>query len=161
MHAHMDETVPSSEFDLVGPSEAQANGRDEMNLAEFPITLLSDRAPKGQKAIKFQDRVFDERKGAMITRKVVIEGSEEYGLPTAVDDEVILALLQISKQANEFNSREVLFTRHQLIQVLGWPNDGRSYRRIVLSLQRVASITLHYENAWWDKRRRSWTTRSF
>ncbi|QDV39342.1 replication initiator protein A [Tautonia plasticadhaerens] len=157
----MDELVDSL-FPDIPPTELQTiSGRDEMNLAEFPITLLSDRAPKGQKAIKFQDEVFDERRGKLITRKVVIEGSEEYGLPTAVDDEVILALLQIAKQTNDFGSREVLFTRLQLIQMLGWPNDGRNYRRIVLSLQRIASITLHYENAWWDKRRRAWTTRTF
>lgn len=149
-------------FSDVPPADLQnIGGRDEMNLAEFPITLLSDRVPKGQKAIKFQDKVFDERRGKLITRKVVIEGSEEYGLPTAVDDEVVLALLQIAKQANDFSNREVLFTRLQLIQMLGWPNDGRSYRRIVLSLQRIASITLHYDNAWWDKRRRTWTTRTF
>ena len=30
-------------------SELLRIGKDEMNLAEFPITLLSDRVPKGQK----------------------------------------------------------------------------------------------------------------
>ena len=29
-------------------------GRDEMNLAEFPITLLADYAPKGEKTLCFQ-----------------------------------------------------------------------------------------------------------
>lgn len=143
------------------PSEILPPGRDEMNLAEFPIALLSDRAPKGQKAIKFQDQIYDKLRNEIITRKVIIEGSEEYGLPTAVDDEVVLALLQLSKQSNDFASREVQFTRLQLVNTLGWPNDGRSYRRIALSLQRIASITLHYENSWWDKKRRTWTTRTF
>ena len=58
-------------------------GKDEMNFAEFPIALLTDRVPKGQKCIKFGDQIYDERRKKLITRKRVIEGSEEYGLPTA------------------------------------------------------------------------------
>jgi hypothetical protein len=38
-------------------------GRDEMNLAEFPITLLTDRVPKDQKEAVYQDDLFDERSG--------------------------------------------------------------------------------------------------
>ena len=33
---------------------ARLIGRDEMNLAEFPITLLADRVPDGLKTIEFQ-----------------------------------------------------------------------------------------------------------
>ena len=33
---------------------ARLIGRDEMNLAEFPITLLTDRVPDGLKTIEFQ-----------------------------------------------------------------------------------------------------------
>ena len=36
-------------------------GRDEMNLAEFPITLLADRVPKDQKEAIYQDEIYDER----------------------------------------------------------------------------------------------------
>ena len=32
-----------------------------MNLAEFPITLLTDRVPKDQKEAVYQDEIFDER----------------------------------------------------------------------------------------------------
>jgi hypothetical protein len=31
-------------------------GRDEMNLAEFPIALLADRVPRGQKTLYFEDQ---------------------------------------------------------------------------------------------------------
>jgi hypothetical protein len=34
-------------------------GRDEMNLAEFPITLLTDRVPKDQKEAVYQDEIYD------------------------------------------------------------------------------------------------------
>ena len=44
-----------------GTRPSSALGKDEMNLAEFPITLLTDRVPKGQKVIQYQDKIFDER----------------------------------------------------------------------------------------------------
>src|SRR5271165_3499034 len=73
------------------------SGKDEMNFAEFPIALLTDKVPKGQKLIKFEDEIYDEKRKRLVTRRRLIEGSEEYGLPTATDDLVILALIQLSK----------------------------------------------------------------
>ena len=45
--------------------------------------------------------------------------------------------------------------------MLGWPNEGKSYDRIKLSLQRIANVTYNYDNAWWDPRQKSWTTKIF
>src|SRR4028118_25681 len=58
-------------------------GRDELNLAEFPITLLSDRVPKGCKTLVFEDKVFDRQHGEAVTRKLTVTGSDASGLPTA------------------------------------------------------------------------------
>ena len=124
-------------------SELLRIGKDEMNFAEFPIALLTDRVPKGQTSIKFEDQIYDERRKKLITRKRIIEGSEEYGLPTATDDTVILALIQLTKLKNDFTAREVEFTRLELIHLLGWPNEGKSYDRIKLSLQRIEGVTYH------------------
>jgi hypothetical protein len=51
----------------------------------------------------------------------------------------------------------VTFTRLELIKMLGWPDEGRSYDRIKLSLQRIANVTYNYDNAWWDGRQKAWT----
>ena len=40
-----------------------------MNFAEFPIALLTDRVPRGQKSIKFEDQIYDERRKKIITRR--------------------------------------------------------------------------------------------
>ena len=87
-----------------------ALGRDEMNLAEFPITLLTDRVPKDQKEAVYQDEIYDERTGLTLTRKLTIQAGN-YGLTTAVDDEVILALIQITKQKNNFTQPKGRFSR--------------------------------------------------
>ena len=136
-------------------------GKDEMNLAEFPITLLTDRVPKGQKIIEYQDQIFDEKSSRTISRKLTISASEGYGLPTAVDDDVILGLIQITKMTNSFTSRKVEFSRLDLIRMLGWPDSGFSYKRLATSLKRWLGVSLVYENAWWDKRQQAWTTKGF
>src|SRR4051812_10666850 len=150
------ETDEIIEADPILPS-----GKDEMNFAENPIALLTDRVPKGQKSIKFKDQVYDEKRKRLITRKRVIEGSEEYGLPTATDDTVVLALIQLTKLKSDFTRPELEFSRLELIRMLGWPNEGKSYDRIKLSLQRIANVTHNYDRAWWDPRQKTWTTKIF
>ena len=135
-------------------------GRDEMNLAEFPITLLTDRVPKAQKEAVYQDEIFDERSGLTLTRKLTISAGN-HGLTTAIDDEVILSLIQLTRQKNNFTSRKVDFSRHELVQLLGWSVGGASYDRILLSLKKWTSVFLQYENAWRDNRSKTWTTAGF
>jgi cell division protein FtsL len=142
-------------------SELLRIGKDEMNLAEFPMTSLSDRPITSETSLKFEDQIYDDRKKKLVTRKRIIEGSKEYGLPTATDDSVILALIQLTKLKNGFTTREVTFTRHELISLLSWPNKGQSYDRIAQSLHRLAGVTYHFENSWWDNRRKTWTTKIF
>ena len=120
----------------------RSNGRDEMNLAEFPITLLADRAPQGQKTLVFRDG----------EQTLTVTGSDAYGLPTAIDADVIVALIQLTKQANNFTDSTVPFTRYGLIQLLGWRDHGESYRRLTRSLKCWTGVTLNYEKAWWDNK---------
>jgi hypothetical protein len=135
-------------------------GRDEMNLAEFPITLLTDRVPKDQKLAVYQDEIYDERSGMTLTRKLTISAGS-HGLTTAIDDEVILSLIQLTKQKNNFTNPKVEFTRHELVQLLGWSVGRPSYDRILESLKRWTSVFLQYENAWRDNRTKTWTTAGF
>src|SRR5438552_86183 len=58
-------------------------GKDEMNIAEFPISLLCDRSPKGQNSVEFSDHIFDSQAGREISRTLTITAPEKYGLPTS------------------------------------------------------------------------------
>ena len=137
-------------------------GRDEMNLAEFPIALLTDRVPKDQTVAIYQDEIFDERIGRTLARKLTIStGNEALGLTTAVDDEIILAFIQLTRIKNNFTQRKVEFSRHELIQLLGWARTGASYDRIEKSLDRWTSVYLKYENAWRDNRTKTWKSIGF
>lgn len=146
--------------EAISSEQEPSLGRDELNLAEFPIALLSETIPPGVKSLEFKDQIFDSGKKKLLNRKLTIEGSETYGLPTAKDDEIILGLLQLSKR-NGFGDRKVEFSRFELISILGWPNTGQSYARIEKALHRWVGVTLHYENAWWDKSEERWTSGAF
>ena len=145
---------------LSGPKDLRkvlrpTGGRDELNLAEFPITLLSDRVPKGLKTLTFEDQVFDQQAGETVTRKLTVTGSDAYGLPTAVDDEVIVALIQLTKLANNFTDRD------GEVHPIRSPEASRVARRWAQlpphreSLKRWMGVTLYYDKAWWDNELRA------
>lgn len=132
------------------------DGRDENNLAEFPLSLLADRVPEGQKSVEYQDTITDWKTGQMVHRRVCITGSDKFGLPTSKDEDVLLALVQLTKITNGFTSSEVFFTKHQVIEVLGWRNRGWAYERIEESLHRWKGVSVHYLNAWRDNAKETW-----
>src|SRR5260370_32510669 len=125
-------------------------GRDELNLAEFPISAIGNRLDPSVKTILFEDAAFDKSTGETITRKLTITASDQYGLPTALDDEILLGFLQLSRIQN-FEARTVSFTPYQLLRVLGWSINTNNYRRIKESINRWLYVPLYYENAWRHK----------
>jgi len=144
----------------VDSGEIAWQGRDELNLAEFPIALLASRPRRDVKTVQFEDRIWDKSRGTRVTRRLVISASDKYGLPTALDDEVILGLIQLSRE-DGFPDRRVFFSRYHLLQILGWRNEGKSYSRLETSLKRWLGVTLYYEKAWWDKAAQSWVDENF
>ncbi|QDV39597.1 Replication initiator protein A (plasmid) [Tautonia plasticadhaerens] len=141
-------------------ASAEPAFKDELNLAEFPIAALADRIPDGQTTLVFEDRL-DRRDGPPIVRRLTIMGTAKHGLPTSMDDEVLVGLIQLTKRWNNFTEAKVNFSRYELIELLGWPQTGQSYRRIEEALHRWVGIVLSYENAWWDNAAKSWVDENF
>ncbi len=135
-------------------------GKDGLNLAEFPLGCLADRPPAGCKTLVFADKIWDKGQRKHVTRRLTISACSKFGLPTALDDEIILGLVQLTR-ANGFTKRHVEFTRYQLIRLLGWRIEGKSYARLDKSLLRWLGVTLHYDNAWWDKTANRWVDEHF
>lgn len=132
------------------------DGRDSNTLAEFPLAALTDRIPEGQKTLEFSDCIKDWTTGQTIERRIVITGSDRFGLPTAKDEDVLLALVQLTKLTNNFSSPEVEFTKHQVIELLGWDNRGWAYDRVEEALHRWKGCSVHYWNAWRDHGKGKW-----
>jgi hypothetical protein len=144
------------------PTVSQTRGhfRDELNFAEFPLAALADTIPRGQKTLVYTDTIFDRGRNEPVNRKLTITASDEYGLPTALDDEVILGLVQLTAKSN-FGAKKVHFTRYELIKELEWRDETKSYERIEQSLRRWLGVTLYYDKAWWSKEESCWVNESF
>jgi len=141
-------------------SAVDAGWKDELNLAEFPIAALTDRIPDGQTTLVFEDRL-ERRDSTAIVRRLTIMGTHKHGLPTSLDDEFLVGLIQVTKRRNNFTDPRVPFSRYELIELLGWPQSGQSYRRIEEALHRWVGVVLMYENAWWDNQAKSWVDEQF
>lgn len=135
-------------------------GKDELNLAEFPIAALSNRVDQDTKTIVFEDSTYDKANGAVIKRSLTITASDAYGLPTASDDEVLLGLIQLTRQQG-FTSPKVYFTPYKLMQILGWQPTTKNYRRLTDALNRWLGVSLFYDNAWRDRRTNQWVDQKF
>ena len=136
-------------------------GRDELNLAEFPLSSLCRRVPADCRTLVFEDRIRDQGSGELVARRLTVSADPTYGLPNWLDDDVIVGLIQLTKEANGFTDRTVDFSRYALIDLLGWHDTGQSFRRVDESLKRWLGVTLRYEKAWWDKAAQSWIDEYF
>jgi hypothetical protein len=136
-------------------------GADELNLAEFPLAVFSRRLDNSQKTVEFEDDIFDEGAKRSVRRRLVISGSDRFGLPTPLDTDVLLVLIQLTKQRTNFETRVLSFSRYELIALLRWNHSGASYQRLEETLQRWSSTTLYYHGAWWDRTVRRWKSKTF
>ena len=134
--------------------------KDELNFAEFPLATLTEHVSGEQKTLTFVDTIFDQGSNKPVTRKLTITASDEYGLPTARDEEIILGLIQLSNRQG-FKDKKVHFSSYELIKLLGWPDSTKSYKRIEDALNRWISITLFYDKAWWSKEEKCWVNEKF
>jgi hypothetical protein len=136
-------------------ARSYSDGRDELNLADFPISTLRRQQPEDAEGSKldqivYESSVFDPATRRRVPQRVTLTTSSRYGLPTPADENVILALIYIAKRTNDFAEPRVYFSPHQLFQVMRWAANSRSYARLSQVLLRLKSLTILYENAWWD-----------
>ena len=131
-------------------------GKEEMNLAEIPFTLLSNRQDSRDE-LKIKIKVFDQ--GKMRDGNIRVQGDPKAGLPVASDEEVMLALFKVAKD-NYFTSRKIEFSGYHLVNLLGWGDQGYSYKRLRESLLRLMHVTVTTD-AWWDNVEGEFVEQSF
>jgi len=90
----------------------------EMNLAEFPVTVLSKRVSKDKKVIKYTDWIIG-RDGKKERREWTVTGSAEWGLPTGSALRTLFELINIWKEQG-FRERKIYFgSRYNLLRQMG------------------------------------------
>ncbi len=133
--------------------------RDEMNLAEFPLALLSNKQAGSVKTLEFKDTI-TKKNGQQLERRWIITGADKFGLPTASDDEVILGLLKLTAEQG-FKERKIFFTRYELLTILRWSTEGRSYQRLQKALDRLSGVRIKASNAFFDNESKAHSTKNF
>ena len=133
---------------------------DELNLAEFPLSAISDRFLDGTKTVVIEDTVFDREHNRYLPRRLTLSGSDRFGLPTSKDDDVLLACIQLSR-LNDFSTREVSFSRYEILRLLGWADETRNYERVATSLRRWKGLSIFSDRAFYDHTQKSWVNRDF
>lgn len=155
----LEETLQVRDEDMEDRSFHVRIGRDEMNLAEFPFAMLTHRVPEGRDTITFTDMITG-KDGGSVSREWTITGSEAYGLPVAGDEEVYVALMEVTEEYN-FESPEVPITRYDLLRRMDWPRDGHSYQRLQESLNRLMGVSIVASNSFWDNDAKRYVDEAF
>src|SRR4051812_20606621 len=100
--------------------------------------------------MEFSATRYDAGSRQRVKQKVTLTSTARDGLPTPADEHVILALLFVAKHSTNFRDATVRFAPSRLFEIMGWAPNGRSYTRLRDVLRRLKSLTIRYENAWWD-----------
>jgi hypothetical protein len=137
----------------------QRTGRDEMNLAEFPLSLLAQRTTVGTLSFT-KERSLTLPNGMTLAQTWIVTGAPEYGLPQPTDEDVLLGLLKISCD-NGFISPQVHFTQRGLLGILHWPAQGWTFRRLEQALARLKTTNILARNAFWNNEQKAYQTRHF
>jgi len=127
-----------------------SNGRDEMNLVEYPFALLSTRANPEVKTIEITKQGTNKN-GELVEQKWTVTGSDKWGLPTIVGEEVYIALMALTHQ-DSFRSKEIHFKGVDLIRQLGWPLNGESYWRLRKALRVLKGVNIYAQNLFYDNK---------
>ena len=136
------------------------SGRDEMNLLEHSISSASKEVDRSTRSLLFSREDRDPETGLPLTRSWDVSFSGKYGRPTSRDDDVFVACMKISSEAN-FASPRVEFTRYELCQILNWSVCGKSYKAIDDAFNRLAGVLIVATNYWYDNQAKIWVDRKF
>src|SRR3989338_6166450 len=70
--------------------------KEEMNLVEYPVSLVSERAPKGVKTIEYRDWVTVG--GVRKPLSWILTASDKFGLPAGVDQDFYIATMEVWRE---------------------------------------------------------------
>lgn len=143
------ESYSSEAFEIV-------TGLEELNWVEFPLALLTSKAPAHLKTLRFQDTIEDSASGERIERRVLVSAADALTLPTWQDQDVLLAMMKHTRDSTGFSSPVVPFTLYKILKILNWPDNGTYRQRIKTALQKWNATWIRFENSF--RRDSRWTT---
>jgi hypothetical protein len=136
----------ASQLELLPSSSGEEWAFDEMNLVELPFCLLQ-KTNKGRTSIPLSSNGGEYLKCS----------DENFGLPTAMAEPVLLGLLGLSMDRYGFKERIFSFSLRDLVERYSFPEKYKKYRAggklmtsVEQELHRIAATRL-YSKRWYDK----------
>ena len=137
-----------------------ARSKYEMNLAEFPLAILSKQRPKGLKVMEYHDTkvkviqyedTIRGKHGELVPRRWTVIPSLRYGFGSPQLVSLLFELFQIWKEQG-FASPQIRFSSiTNLVKRQGLTDtDTRAFQRIRKDLRALTEVTIDAENAFWD-----------
>ena len=142
-----------------GKVEVVRHGRDEMNLVEYPFASLWKNTEPGTEILHEWETEHPVTKRSLKAFWRVT-GDPKLGLPTPSDEQVYLALMELTEESGLL-SPSVHFTRHDLLRRLNWPVDQHYYNLLRDAFTRLGAVFITSQNAFWDAKARSFKTIGF
>lgn len=132
-------------------------GKDEMNLAEFPIGKLGVR--DNRESLTYAGW-FTDKAGKRFRQKWVVSGSKEYGLPHELGNRILVIFITLAAAQQ---SKQVSFVDHQVLKLLRLSRGKANYQHFERNLLQLAGLTIYSEQALWDhaQKRHVTTKRAF
>lgn len=139
--------------------EVVRHGRDEMNLVEYPFASLWKNTEPGTEILHEWETEHPVT-GRTLKAFWRVTGDPKLGLPTPSDEQVYLALMELTEETG-LRSPSVHFTRHDLLRRLNWPVDQHYYNLLRDAFTRLGAVFITSQNAFWDAKARSFKTIGF
>ncbi|MDQ3830262.1 MAG: hypothetical protein M3361_13385 [Candidatus Tectomicrobia bacterium] len=142
------------------PRALNAGSKYELNLAEFPLVILSKQRPKGLKVMEYQDTkvkiiqyedTIHGKDGELVPRRWTVIPSLRYGFGSPQLVSLLFELFQIWKEQG-FASPQIRFgSIANLVKRQGLTDtDTRAFQRNRKDLRTLTEVTIDAENAFWD-----------
>ena len=135
------------------PAVQPTFGRDELNLIDFPIGVLSFKQPLDPMGNRLSELVFtvsnyDNTLGEIVPKRLTTRTSSRHGFPTPKEEQLLIGLMLLTRVKNNFTHPRVEFRPGELYSLMDWPNDSTSKRQLRVGLDRLQGVNLKYENSW-------------
>ena len=132
----------------------------EMNLAEFPIVVLSKTVPRDKKTIEYSDWIVGKN-GEKKQRDWVVTAASKWALPTGSALKTLFELMQVWKENNLKSKVIPIGSRYNLLKRMGARDSKRDYKRVERDLNSLVGITIQAKNAFWDKEAQAYVSKTF
>lgn len=131
------------------PKPGSVQGRDEMNLVDFPFATLNHKDSRD--AIECTTWHTDSVRGRY-QQKWIVSGNSRLGLPHEIADQVLLALILV--WGEQERARTFSPTLYRLLKVLDLPPTKHYYDLLKKTLLQLDGLRFRSERAFWDNNRR-------